>query len=815
MFKHIRTLLGMGVLLFSSYGSMAQELTSSEWNALLGTVLNEEQHPIDLATLSLFQGATFVKSTITTPEGTFRIPNIDPGTYVLQIDHMEYETYRSQPFAIAENEVKTLPTITLKRVTNSLEEVVITKKKEIIEVKPDKVVFNVSSSPSASGSNGLDVLRQAPGVTIDLDNSINLLGKSNVQVYLNGVQSRLSGADLVNFLQSLSSDVIDSIEIITNPSSKYDAEGTGGIIDIRLKKAVSTGFNGNATSSFTKGEKYRYNNNLSLNYGLGKWKFNLDATQSYNNYPERFDDRKIQNNVYLKLYSRDFQIRKGWNLGLGAEAQLNDNHYVGLSTRGIFNTTNNELNSWTNIYQNDPFEFQQLLVSQSIRDGNSSNILGNAFHLWTLSDSANLTTNVSAGSYDSTSDTFQPNTYFAPDGVTIIEKNDTAFDSDTQINLWSAKTDYEKSWESITLTAGVKYAHVKTQNTFAFFNFENGQPIFDNTKSNDFNYTENVTAGYVNLNWNLGEQWIANGGFRVENTSSRGQLLSDVDIENKDVKRNYTDYFPNFGLTYKWNEDNTLSANLGRRITRPNYQDLNPFEYPNSQLVVWKGNPFLNPNYVMNYQMSYAYKSKFLLTLFYSKTTDFFARIVEITGDESSQIIPRNMQKSYNYGASSSFSFDVIQNTWNVLLFGNASIQKFDGDVEGTVIDLTAWLWNYRIQNNLKLPWDITMDVSFYQQSKWIWRGSVYISGTYNLDFGVRKDFFNKKLQLRITGNDILGTSVYYPYTSDYGGINLDGNYIGDGMRFGAGLTYNFGEASKSKRKTKSALQEELDRIDN
>ena len=815
MFKPTKRLLYLGISFITIFNLQSQDLTPSEWNALQGTILNEEQGVIEFATLSLFQGESFVKSAVTTHTGTFRISNIEPGEYVLQVDHIEYVTHRTKPFSIDDKEVKILPTIKLKQATNSLEEVVITKKKEIIEVKPDKVVFNVSSSPSASGTNGLDVLRQAPGVTIDLDNSINLLGKSNVQVYLNGVQSRLSGADLVNFLQSLSSDVIDSIEIITNPSSKYDAEGTGGIINIRLKKAVATGFNGNVTSSFTKGEEYIYNNNLTLNYGLGKWKFNMDATQSYNNYPERFEDQKIQNNSFLELYSVENRIRKGWNLGFGVEAQLNDNHYIGLSLRSILNDNDNTLNSETDIYQYEPLELQTILRSQSLREAQSSNFLSNAFHLWTLSESANLTTNVSVGIYDNEMDTYQPNTYFEPDGETVISVNNAAFDSDTQIDLWSAKMDYEKNWDKISLTTGAKYAYVDTQNTFAFFNFENGEPIFDPTKSNDFNYTEKVAAGYASINWTLGEKWVFNGGFRVENTSSRGLLTSDVDVENKDVKRNYTDYFPNFGLTYDLNDNNTLSAGLGRRITRPNYQDLNPFESPNSELVVWKGNPFLNPNYVMNYQMSYSYKSKLLFTVFYSKTKDFFARIVEITGEQSTQIIPRNMQRSYNYGVSGSFSLDVVKNVWDVIIFGNASIQEFDGDVEGTVIDLKASLWNYRIQNNITLPGDILMDVTWYHQSKWIWRGSVYISGTYNLSFGIRKDFFNKKLQLRITGNDILATTVRYPYTSDYGGINLDGTYIGDSHRFGAGLTYNFGEASKSKRKTKSALDDELDRITN
>ena len=291
-------------------------------------------------------------------------------------------------------------------------------------------------------------------------------------------------------------------------------------------------------------------------------------------------------------------------------------------------------------------------------------------------------------------------------------------------------------------------------------------------------------------------------------TQKENAVVSDVELEKFNKKLE--------GLNEYMNENNhSLSLSLGRRITRPNYQDLNPFETPTSQLVIWKGNPFLKPNYIMNYQASYAYRQKLIITASYSKTKDFFAKILEITGEDETQIIPRNMEKSINYGISVSYPLK-INSFWDVIGFANVSQQSFQGDLEGTIIDLETTLWDYRIQNELNIAKGFLVDITFTQRSDWIWRGTVDIEGTHALSFGIRKDFLNKKLQIRATGSDIFRTETDYPYNSDYGGIQLNGTYTSDNQRFGLGVTYKFGDQqSKTKKKTKSALDDELDRITN
>lgn len=804
------------LLLLIFYLIITSTLTAqNNTNEINGTVKINQTTTIEFATVTLFNNKNvYTRSTFTDAKGFFSIKNIDVGEYTIRIDLLGFDSHISTSFRISSNQTISLPPILLKEEDNSLNEVVITAKKKLIVVKADKIIFNVANSPSASGTNGLDLLKASPGVTLDLDNSISLLGKGNVQVYLNGVQSRLSGNDLTSFLQSLTSDTIESIEIISNPGAKYEAEGTGGIINIRLKKSVATGFNGTAASSFTQGEELRYSNNLSVNLGLKKIQTSLDITQSHNNNLEIFEDRKQQNNAILLLDSKDNQIRDAYNIGMSIESQLNDNHYLGINGRAIFNTNNNRLNSFTDIFTVQPPELSEILYSQSLIDGNSTNYLINGFHLWTLNNTSNIITNLSIGDFNSNQITLQPNTYFENDGATIIDKDNAQFNADTQIDLWSAKLDYEKNWDKLSFTTGFKYAQVKTQNSFEFYNVSNQDAILDITKSNDFNYTENVAAIYTNLNFKINEKWSLNTGIRLENTVSRGQLFSEVNTENNDVSRNYTDFFPNIGLSFDDLEKHSISLGIGRRITRPNYKDLNPFETPTSQLVVWKGNPFLNPNYSTNYQTSYSFLQKYILTVNYSETKDFFSRIVEITGNESTQIIPRNMEQATNLGLSLSFPISITK-FWDVQVLGNLSRETFIGDVESTIINIDNTLWNYRIQNNIKIGPDFLLDITFRQRSRWTWRGSVFIQGTEGLSFGIRKDFLNKKLQLRITGRDIFRSETEYPYTSNYGGINLDGVYIADNRRFGLGLTYNFGGKKAESKKVNNGLNEELQRIQN
>jgi iron complex outermembrane recepter protein len=780
-----------------------------------GRIVEYGGEPLAFANVLLLNArdSSFEKAEISADDGGFTFTQVVPGNYLCEVSMIGFSTIQSHVFEVKNQPGElVLGEITLSSSTD-LEEVEIIARKALIEVRADMLVFNVSSSPSASGVNGLDLLRKAPGVTVDMDDNILLLGKGDVQIHINGRPTLLRGNDLATLLQNMSSDNVEAIEIISNPSSRYDAEGNAGIINIRLKKNPAVGLNGNLNASFTQGLYLRYSNGLTLNYGAERFRANFELSRSDEKNLDGFVEERGQNNFILDLDSDDLRRRIGYNIGTGVDIDLAKGHILGFTGRATISQNDNKLLSTTGITLPGSSQLDELLVSKARVDRSFDNLNFNLNYQWKIDASANFNTDVSYGKFTTLGYTEQPNTFFGPDRMSILRMSNNEFNANTYIDMWSAKADYDKSWEGISISTGAKFAYISTDNQFAFFNIGPDGPVLNDKKSNDFLYTEQVLAGYAILDAKLNQFFKLSTGLRVEHTASRGRLTSTQNIDNTDVPRNYTDFFPNVSLSYSDNKNHALSISIGRRLTRPNYQNLNPFESPISELSAWKGNPFLRPNYIMNYQVTYSLMQKLTITSQYSVTEDMFATIFEITGENSNVLIPYNMDRSTRLNISASYPLEVTK-FWEFVTFLDGGRSTFNGNLEGTDIDLVQTTWNIRVQNNLKLPWGILLDLSYQRGSDWIWRGSIRVRGNQSLDFGLRKEFFDKRLQVRLTGADIFNTNNQYFYKGDYGGLLIDGIRIFDSQRFGAGATWKFGNQKvKSAKRSKGAMEEEMRRL--
>lgn len=795
----------------------ALTLTGFSQSEINGKVLNDSGEALLYANVVLFSAADtgFIKGAVSNQDGEFNFSSVATGSYFCEASMVGFTKSGTDVFSIDGSSGNfDLGEIALSD-NLELKEVEIVAQKSMIEVRPDKMVFNVAATPSVSGIDALELLRRAPGVNVDMDNNIALLGKSGVRIFINGRPTRLSGNDLANLLQNMGSDNIEDIEIISNPSSKYEAEGDAGIININLKKNVATGFNGSAVASLTQGDYFRNNQSVNLNYGGEKLKASLGVSRVDNETYDDFRETRLQNGYSFELASDQIRNFDGYTVTTGLEYTLNEKHSLSFSGNAILNSNDDDLESTTFISLLETGALDEILKSETLLDQESSNYNFNLNYQWKLSSSSKLSADMSFGDFNSEGKTLQPNTFFEPDGVTVIGISNNAFDSDTYIDLWSGKVDYEKEWDGWSLSVGSKYASIVTDNRFAFFNVIDDEQVLDPSQSNDFTYEEKVAALYAIADVKLSPKFDLSAGLRVENTASRGRLESAQEVDNNDVKRNYTDFFPNVSVSFNDDKDHALSLSVGRRITRPNYQNLNPFESPLSELSAWKGNPFLSPSYTMNYQLTYAFKKKLTITNSYSETTDFFATIFEITGDQSTVLIPRNMQKTTRYSISASYPFEV--NTfWEFIAFADGGYSTYDGDLEKTIIDLELLTWSFRIQNSISLPWGVKMDVTYMNYSDWIWRGSIDVEGNQRLDFGFRKTFLDGQLEVRITGSDVFKTDSDYFYKGNYGGIQTDGVRSFDNQRFGAGVTWNFGNQKlNTMRKSRGGMDDELKRISN
>lgn len=789
---------------------------ANEGNIVItGTVFTADNEPARYSTITLLnEDSVLIGGTLSQEDGNFILEKIAPGTYFVQVRNLGFNTFTTEKLRLHENEILTLEKITLLPSVTELDETVITAQKAMVEIHPDKMVVNVSSSVNAAGNNGLELIGKSPGVMVDMDNNIIIQGKSGVQVYVNGRPTRLSGSDLTTYLESLRSENIETLEIITNPSSKYEAEGSAGIINIVTKKNANTGFNGNATGSYLKGIYPRSSIGTSLNYSGNKINFFSNVTLSDDNWlNNNFNEKTLQSGYLLNKKSKGENNRKALNFATGFDYSINEKQSLSIDGRVVLNHKTNDLKSTTAIFDTTDLVNGEILRAKATEETPSENYIVNANYQVNFSKTSNLSTDFSYGKYINRSNTLQPNAYYNSVTDSLLRESNREFNSSTDIDLWSIQVDYEKKFKTSTLSAGGKYAEITTGNQLAFYNLENGIPVYDITKSNTFNYVEKIAAIYALWNVSPFEKLTINAGLRMENTFSLGTLISDIPTENDRVKRNYLDFFPNLGITFDDKKNHVFSISYGRRITRPNYQSLNPFETRLSELSAWRGNPFLKPKYIDNYQLSYSFKQKLVITNTFSITHDFFATIFEIDQDKGNVLIPRNLDKATNNGLSVSYPFRVFK-WWDVSSYFMYNYETYKGDIEGTIIDLHANIYALRLQNNLKLPGKIIMEFTGTYDSPWIWRGSVKVEGTYSLNVGVKREFWDRKLLVQLTGNDILRTESDFHYKSNYGGMIVDGMITFDNRRFGITATYKFGNQKlKTRKKGKSGIDDELKRI--
>ena len=790
---------------FNSYGQ-------TNTGKIEGYVYNPDKEPAAFSTVVLMnKDSIFMNGTLSGEKGDYSFDKLKSGDYYIMVRNVEFKTYVSDLISLREEQVYSLGNIELKTRLNDLEEIVIKGEKAMVEVHADKMVYNVSASVNSTGKSALDLLSTSPGVRVDMDNNIILQGKSGVQIYINGRPSRISGSDLANMLEGMRSEDIEAIEIISNPSSKYDAEGTGGVINILMKKELSTGFNGTVNGSYSKGVKPRKSVGTNLNFSGNKLNVFSSLNISDDNYTFNRNELMLQDNYSLDLLSLRPTNRKGLNFSGGLDYKINQEHIISLDAKALVNNRNSPQSSTTYIEDLRAVLPTERLEAETLDDGGSQNYSTNIHYSFTPNRSSEFSADLSYAYYENIKKTDQPNRYYSMDSL-LLRSKQSNFDANTGIDLFSAQMDYTTSIGKAKLSAGAKYSYINTNNELAFYDVVNSEEVINADRSNDFNYLEKVAAAYLMFTINPTSRISLNGGLRAENTTSLGELISANPGPDDIVPGNYTNLFPNLSIAYNDKETHALSLSYGKRITRPNYQNLNPFESKLSELSAWKGNPFLKPNFINNYQVSYSFKRKLIISNTYSITRNYFANVFETVGEKGNVIIPRNMEKAIINGLSVSYPLKMTK-WWEFSTYLIYNYEAYQGSIEGTMIDIKANVLDFRMQNEFRLPGDVSMELSVYATSPSVWGGTTTIEANYTIDLGVKREFFNKKLLLQAAATDIFNTGSSYFYSSNYGGMVIDGDVFFDGRRISVNAAYKFGNQKVKTRKSKSSLNEELNRI--
>lgn len=807
---YLKHLFALSLFTFLAVSASAQSK-----GEITGSLTAEDGEPVSFATVMLMNSkdSTMTKANSSDLDGSYTLLGAPTGEYYVEVTYIGYGITRSDVFSYTAGTSYTVPAMQLRAASEQLDEVVVKSARPLIEVHPDKTIFNVDGSINATGNTALELLRKSPGVVVDNNDNIILAGKNGVQVYIDDKPSPLSTEDLANFLKTMQSSEIDNIEIITNPSAKFDAEGNAGIINIRLKKDKSLGTNGSVDVGYRYGRTPKYSANANLNHRNK----DLNLFGSYGFFHGDFENEmnfyREQQGSFYQQENDMLHGNQSHNFRLGSDFFVSDKSTLGFLFSGNINDNEGQAETVTLIGPING-ELESILDATSRRQGERNNLNFNINYLFRGDNDLTWNLDLDYGRFRNETESVNPNRYYDPTHTTVTSVRDFSTQAPTDINIYTAKADHERNWLGGKFGIGVKVSLVETDNTFNFFDIPDGDPILNLDRSNNFVFEENINAGYFSFNRKLKEKWNMSLGLRVENTNSTGTLMAFGPVDNEIVERHYTDFFPSAGLTYQLNQKNSFRLNYSRRIDRPSYQDLNPFEFKLDELSFMQGNAFLKPQYSNSISLTHTYNYRLNTSLSYTRTNDVFTRITKAHDeiDSTSILTFENLAKQTNLALTVSMPFEVSK-WWSV--YGNITAYRLhnEANLNGDIIDLNANVLSFYAQNTFLLPKGFKFELSGWYNSPSIWEGNWTNESMYSVDIGLQKKLLNDRANLKISFSDLLNTQGWNG-ESRFGALYIRGGGNWESQQLRVNFSYLFGNTQvKSARKRDTGLEDENSRI--
>lgn len=784
---------------------------------ITGNVKDIKGEALSFANIFLYKSAdsSLVKAVAADIDGKFLLEDIETNSYYLKVSSVGYEDFLTPTFVInASNPTVAFSDLKLKESATVLEGVQVTAKKPFIEQHLDKMVLNVENSISGSGSTALEVLEKAPGVIVDRQNDqIRIRNKSGVVVMIDGKINYMSSEALAQYLSNLPSDQIASIEIITNPSSKYDAAGNSGIINIKLKKNQNYGTNGTLSVSAGTGilpnsdkDLYRGNTNLNLNHRNKKWNYFGNAglgrnrwyndnhflrTVKYGNQTTNFDQytqRIGGGNFHYAKAGADYSVTDKLSIGLQGDYNLWDGAMISNGT--------SKLNTIIAGEQSNSY-----VLPSSDRTMGSLNFSGN-FNVRHKVEEKEISFDMDYSGYRNTSDQTFENNYYSLNKLDSTTKQ--FIKQPTNINIYSAKLDFTLPFENkLKLDFGAKTTYVTADNNFTYKDFIENSWQNNVGRSNHFKYDESINALYASAGYQK-NKWSFQGGLRAEHTISDGYSVS----LNQRNKREYLSLFPTGFVNYNINEDNSLKMSYSRRIDRPNYGNLNPFIFFLDPFFYVKGNPELRPQFTNSNELTYTYKSEYSGTLAYTDTRQMINEVI-VVDNETGINVSQNQNIARLRSFTATFSLPVKLAKWwttqnNLNLYHN---RYTDGNLAGNALNNSGFNLGINTNHTLTLPKNWSAEVVFWYNTPGIYGIFRQTKPQYAFNPGIQKTFWDKKAKLKFNVNDLFLTSFFQGRVEN-GSENIDFSISNrwNARRIALTFTYNFGNQNlKASRQSSSA----------
>lgn len=788
-------------------------ICSSVWaqntGNIKGTVAQSTGESVSFANVFLYQSAdsSFYKATSSDEDGSFSFEDINFNTYFIKITSLGYEDYLSSSFILNHSQPDyDWGKIILKASDQVLDEISVITRKPLIELKPDRTTINIENSILSSGNTVIEILERLPGISFDRQsNQIFLKNKSGVLVMIDGRPTHLSGEALTQMLNNIMAEQIATIDIITQPSSKYEAAGSSGIIDIRLKKNKNFGTNGMLSLGSAYGfipdspdNLLRSTSNLNLNYRNQKWNVFGNASLGQDNWfydgsVTRTAGNKIYDQYYLYHYKTPSSSFRG-----GFDYFITNKTTLGILGDIRSSKNNFDLSGKTTIHDETG---KSNIIPDATSKAKDLNYTTN-FNLTHQIDNRgrNLSIDLSRVVFNNTNLSTYNYAYSPASEVPYLLIN--RLDEPTHINILSGQIDFIiPTGKSFKLETGLKSSKVTADNDFTFEDLNDNKWEADPQKSNHFKYNEWVNAAYFSADYNI-ENWILKGGLRIEHTQSDGNSINT----NQRNKNTYTNLFPSLFALQNINEQNSIRYSYSKRVDRPHYPSLNPFVSYVDPLTYEMGNPFLNPQYTNTFEVAYTLNQQYEFSVSYAGTND---KIYDIIAQDNLTGIVYHTKRNFlrNDLWSTNIAGMLRPTSWWQL---NANAGLFyslfkDPDILGLQLNKGKTGYNFLLANNFILNKGWMAEALLWYNSPQVMGIMDLTKPRYAINAGIQKTFLNNNARLKLNITDIFLTS-FGKINISFADMNIEMISRYTSRRVGLTFTYNFGNKNvKMTQKTTSA----------